>query len=248
MRAQQQVDEYEAEYENQACGAAAGFSLFTRHTAELVSKTCRQIFFGNLRDGSQCLTGCVTAGGSHHHLHGCVKVETADDIRAVYLLDRYKLSDGSHLVAVAHLDAGERFQVLGCVRFGLNHDTVHLTEAVEVGSIQTAEISLHGTEDVTRAETCFLTGGRIDIQHILREVGVETGLCGVDFRTCFQSGGIVVHHIEEVTEVTAGFILHVQFDIAGCGVTRNHRRSKEQYLRFLDDFLRTHEKRGVNHR
>lgn len=124
----------------------------------------------------------------------------------------------------------------GCIRFCLNHDTVHFTEAIEVRSVKSTEISLHGAEDVAWAEACFLTGSSIDIQHILREVRVETGLCGVDFRTCFQCGSIVVHYIEEVVQVATGFILHVQFDIAGCRITRNHRRSKEQYLCFLDDF------------
>ena len=39
----------------------------------------------------------------------------------------------------------ERFQILSCFGFRLNHNTIHLTETVEVRSIQTTEISLHGS-------------------------------------------------------------------------------------------------------
>ena len=34
-------------------------------------------------------------------------------------------------------------------------------------------------------------------------------------------------------QVSTVLILHIQLDITGCRITRNHRRSKEQYLRIL---------------
>ena len=80
----------------------------------------------------------------------------------------------------------------------------------------------------------------------MREVRVETCLCGVDFRALFQCGNVAVHYIVEVVQVATGLILHVQLDIAGGRVTRNHRGSKEQYLSFLDDLLCTHKERDVD--
>ena len=44
----------------------------------------------------------------------------------------------------------------GCIRFCLNHDTVHFTEAIEVRSVKSTEISLHGAEDVAWLRPAFL--------------------------------------------------------------------------------------------
>lgn len=110
---------------------------------------------------------------SHHHLHGGVEVETADDVRTIYFLDGDELRDRCHLVAVAHLDALQCFHILGSIRFGLYHYAVHLTEAVEVGSIQTTVISLQGSQDIIGADACFLTSGSINVQLVLREVGLK---------------------------------------------------------------------------
>jgi hypothetical protein len=51
----------------------------------------------------------------------------------------------------------------------LYHYAVHLTEAVEVGSIQTTVISLQGSQDVIGADACFLTSGSVNVQLVLRE-------------------------------------------------------------------------------
>ena len=98
-------------------------------------------------------------------------------------IDGNELSNRGHFIAVAHLDAGQRFQILGCFGFCLNHYTIHLTETVEVRSIQTAEVSLHGAEDIAWTDACLLTSSGVDVQHVLREVRVEARLCGVNFRT-----------------------------------------------------------------
>ena len=214
-----------------------------------------------------------------------VEVETADDVRTIYFLDGDELRDRCHLVAVAHLDALQCFHILGSIRFGLYHYAVHLTEAVEVGSIQTTvisgysflggqgpsygsliiklknweerstmqnstivyatlymraqkiikeaqvlffappmipgysassdiELNMQGSQDVIGADACFLTSGSVNVQLELREVRVEGCLGGVDFRTRFQGSSIVVHHVEEVVQITTRLVLHVQLDVA----------------------------------
>ena len=94
------------------------------------------------------------------------------------------------------------------------HYAVHLTEAVEVGSIQTTVISLQGSQDVIGADACFLTSGSVNVQLVLREVRVEGCLGRVDFRACFQGCVIVVHYVEEVVQITTRLVLHVQLDVA----------------------------------
>ena len=195
----------------------------------------------------QGLAGGVARGGSHHHLHGRVQVEAVDDIRAVDLGQLDELADGCHLSGcVAHLDALQRFHVLGGFALTLNHDAVHLTEAVEVGGIQTAVVSLHHAQDVVRFDAGTLTSGGVDVQLVLREAGVEVGGGRRDFGTLLQGSHVVLHHAVEVVQAAARLILHVQLDVRRYGVTRNHRRSEEQYLRFLDNLLCTHEQRSVD--
>ena len=67
------------------------------------------------------------------------------------------------------------------------------------------------------------------------------------FRTMVNNAdkiGNLVH--QKMIQVTTGLILHIQLNIAGCRITRNHRRSKEQHLCIFDDFLRTH-KQSTHH-
>ena len=45
---------------------------------------------------------------------------------------------------------------------------------------------------------------------------------------------------KEFVQVTTGLILHIYLNIRRCRVTRDHRRSEEQYLCFFDNLLCTH--------
>ena len=53
-----------------------------------------------------------------------------------------------------------------------------------------------------------------EIQIAWLELMTVGGLGGVDFRTRFQGSSIVVHHVEEVVQITTRLVLHVQLDVA----------------------------------
>ena len=59
--------------------------------SQLVTVTGRQTLFRHFRNSLQSLAGSITAGRSHHHLDSRIKVETADNVRSIYLLDRNEL-------------------------------------------------------------------------------------------------------------------------------------------------------------
>ena len=57
---------------------------------------------------------------------------------------------------------------------------------------------------------------------------------GVDFRTRFQGSSIVVHHVEEVVQITTRLVLHVQLNGVTHAVTRDHTSLETKDLCFLD--------------
>ena len=48
-----------------------------------------------------------------------------------------------------------------------------LPKLLKLESIQTTVISLQGSQDIIGADACFLTSGSINVQLVLREVGLK---------------------------------------------------------------------------
>ena len=77
----------------------------------------------------------ITIRRGNHDLDGGIHIETADDIRAIYLLHRNELGNRSHIVTALYLDVLHGLHILTQIGIRLHHYTVHLTETVEVRGI-----------------------------------------------------------------------------------------------------------------
>ena len=75
---------------------------------------------------------------------------------------------------------------------------------------------------------------RINVDDVLREVGVEGSLCRFDFGALLQIGQEGLGHLKELVEVAAGAVLQVEGETVGGTVTGNHRRLEEEHLRILE--------------
>ena len=78
------------------------------------------------------------------------------------------------------------------------------------------------------------TLGHINIDHVLRIVGVIRSHGRLELRTLIQLGQIVLDDAKELVQVATSTVLHHQRDTRVGRETGNHRRSKGQNLCILD--------------
>src|SRR5699024_4849451 len=101
---QQQINKYEAEDEDHRSSTAARTLFFTGHTREFISVSGRQRLFCHFLHGLDGLTGTVSVSRRTIDSHRRKHVETLDVVRSVNTFNAHKLSDRSHLVAVAYFN------------------------------------------------------------------------------------------------------------------------------------------------
>ena len=231
---EQQVDEHEAEQEHDGRGTAGIGVLFARLFGELERVALRQTFGSYFLNGLNSLSGGVARGGVTVHGDGSVHVEAVDVVRPECRLNAHELGDRCHFAAVAHLDFVKALEVGALALFALYHYTVNLTETVEVGGVQTAVVTLKCGENFRGGDTGTLTFRRINVDDVLREVGVEGGLRRFYFGALLQIGQESLGHVKELVEVAAGAVLQVEGETVGGTVTGNHRRLEEEHLRILE--------------
>ena len=114
------------------------------------------------------------------------------------------------------------------------HDAVELTVGVEVRGVETAVVALQRGEHRVGRDAGLLTLGHIDVQHILRVVGVIRGLCRLELRPLVEFGQVVLDDAEELVKRTAGTVLHHDGHTGVGRETGNHRRCEGQNLGILD--------------
>ena len=128
------------------------------------------------------------------------------------------------------------------------HHTIELTEAVEVGRIETTVVTLKSCQDVVGRNASALTLGSIYINGVFGEVGIEGRLSGFDFGTLGQFCDKLLGDFVELLDVATRTVLQVERKTIGHTITHNHRRLEEEHLCILKYIARTQIQVGEGHR
>ena len=245
---EQKVDEDEAKHEDEPRGARTRGLLFAGETGILIRVTYGEGGLGHFFHGLHGLSGGVAVGRVTIDGNRGEHVETADDVGTFCGGERHELGDGSHFAAiVAHFDVVERLDVAAVGEIGLHHDAIDLTEAVEVGGIETAEVALQRGEHVGGRKTGALTLCSVDVDGVLREARVEVGLCRLDFGALYKFSYEVIGHFLEFREVTTGAVLKIERETVAHAVAGDHRGLEEEHLGVLKCLLRLEVEIGKDH-
>ena len=245
---EQKVDEDEAKHEDETRGARTRGLLFAGETGILIRVTYGEGGLGHFFHGLHGLSGGVAVGRVTIDGNRGEHVEAADDVGTFCGGERHELGDGSHFTAVvAHFDVVERLDVAAIGKVGLYHDAIDLTEAVEVGGIETAEVALQRGEYVGGRKAGALALRSVDVDGVLRKARVEVGLRRLDFGALCEFGNEVVGHFFELREVATGAVLKIERETVAHAVSGDHRGLEEEHLGVLKCLLRLEKEVGKDH-
>ncbi len=169
-----------------------------------------------------------------------IHVEARERLRSIDAAERHEVGDGRHARGGAHLDLVERLGADTSSRVGLQHHSVDLAEAVEVGHIHAAVVALQCREHARRAQTGTGSLGLVDVDHVLRVRGVEGRVGHLHLGMLHELGAELLLDLEQLVDVAARLVLQLDSETARCAVTCHHGRCEDHDCTILDGHTRLH--------
>ena len=233
-RTQNKVNHQEADTENNDRRTAL-LVFLTGDTSVIIAIAFRKRLFGSFLHSLDGVSRTISVGRHRIYRNGVIHIETAQRFRTVATGQRNELAQWRHLsIRHTHKSIIEGSFVQTEHRIGLNHDTVHFRETVEIGHILPTVITGQRTQHCIGRDTCTLTFSCIHLYRPLRIANVECRISHRYFRPLVQSSQVLLGGGEELVHITAHLILHVEFERITHTVTRNHTRRDGEHTGILD--------------
>ena len=132
LRAKNQIDEHQTQYEYQ-CGGVAAFRLRTGKTGVFIAITDRQCILRYFGNGLHRLTGRIAGSRCYADIDRGKEVEAGDIGWAVDTLQCAKFRNRSHLsIARTHVDITQLVGTEAIIGACLNHNAEQFAVGVEV--------------------------------------------------------------------------------------------------------------------
>ena len=171
------------------------------------------------------LTGTVARCRRAVDGDGIEKVEARKVGRPVGLGQAHELAQRCHAaIGSAHIHQVERLRIYAVLRRCLHGDVIEFGETVEVRHIRPGIIAGERGKHIGRGHARLLAFRRVNIHPILGIVSGKRRIDLSDFGTAGQSLYESVRLFLECGNVSARFILQVEFKTVAHAVAGNHRR------------------------
>ncbi|MCY1408956.1 hypothetical protein D9M71_242900 [compost metagenome] len=199
-------------------------------------------FVGHLLHRRQRLAGAVAGRRAADQLGRREHVEARIGGRAEDALHRHQRRQ-RHQVAAGrtHVDLAEILRLAAEVRFRLQ---AHLPGAAverEVVDVVAAEGGLHGGEHVVDRHAQRARLGAVEVDVVLRHVGVEGTVHPGQFRTLGRGGDELLDDLAQLLAGAAAAVLDVRLEAAGGAHAGDGRRVERQHHAILVGRAHAHE-------